>query len=119
METETDNDSTKCCYCKQPFPQLGALRPYGPGGAFTCFPCAMKPENKAIAQKALHAALDAAGPVPVFTATGPKNLNVILDIDPEAAALIRAHSVTMLRAHEGAVDPNVRALEDDDDPKAT
>lgn len=37
------------------------LRPYGPGGAAVCFPCAMKtPARKAETKKQTHAAFDAA-----------------------------------------------------------
>jgi hypothetical protein len=40
------------------------LRPYGPGGAMTCFRCAMSsPERKANAEKQFAEQLEAAGPV--------------------------------------------------------
>jgi len=56
-----------CCTCGQPeLPDREdprgetELRPYGPGGALICFGCAMKPENRAEADRQLDKALDAA-----------------------------------------------------------
>lgn len=34
-----------CCYCGRLPDDEDDLRPYGPDGAYTCFACAMKPEN--------------------------------------------------------------------------
>lgn len=39
------------------------MRPYGPKGAYICFDCAMKPENKAQTERAFKAQLEAAGPI--------------------------------------------------------
>lgn len=57
-----------CATCGKP----EELRPYGANGAWVCFHCAMAtPESKAEAVKRMHAALDAAGPVPVIGVGGP------------------------------------------------
>ena len=56
-----------CCSCGQlELPDhedprgITELRPYGPDGALICFGCAMKPENRAEADRRLDKALDAA-----------------------------------------------------------
>lgn len=48
-----------CCYCKVSFDD-DECRPYGVGGADTCYPCAMKPENEPTAKKMVQAAIDTA-----------------------------------------------------------
>ena len=60
------------------------LRPYGPASALICFSCAMKPENRAEADRQLNEALDAAEAVSradgasiahvVLTTRGPRPL---------------------------------------------
>ncbi len=63
-------------------PKLVELRPYGPGGALICFPCAMKPEHLAQTERQFDRALDAAeeasradaSPV-VLTTRGPRSLD--------------------------------------------
>lgn len=52
------------------------LRPYGPGGSWVCFRCAMKPENRATTEASFNALLDAAetvgdGVVTIGTEEGP------------------------------------------------
>jgi hypothetical protein len=66
MSTEAP-PSNACGACGQPeLPDqkdpsgFTELRPYGRGGALICFGCAMKPENRAEAQRQLDSALDAA-----------------------------------------------------------
>ena len=74
---------SECCYCG---PTEKELRPYGPGGASVCFPCAMAtPEREATAQGAFGALLDAAevisaGPVMIGTMEGP------IPFDPAAVS---------------------------------
>lgn len=49
-----------CHYCDK----ADGLRPYGPGGAMVCFPCATAtPERERDAQRAYKALLDAADAV--------------------------------------------------------
>lgn len=49
-----------CCYCTQEFDPRD-LRGYGPGGALTCYPCAMStPERQATAEAAFRALAEAA-----------------------------------------------------------
>jgi len=62
----------KCHYC----PTTAELRPYGPNGAWVCFECAMKPENRAETERQFNAQLNAAGPVALIgESTGPRPLN--------------------------------------------
>jgi hypothetical protein len=65
-----------CFYCEATDEDL---RPYGPNGAWVCFDCAMKPENKAEVQKNFHAQLEAAAAVSnvviIGETTGPRPLN--------------------------------------------
>lgn len=80
-----------CCSCGRPeLPDREdlrgetELRPYGPNGALICFGCAMKPENRAEADRRFHEALDAAEAVSradgadvahvVLTPRGPRPL---------------------------------------------
>lgn len=60
-----------CCVCGQ---SESEMRPYGPNGAPICFPCAMKPENKAAAEREFIGRLDVASKdgVAVLTKDGPK-----------------------------------------------
>lgn len=52
--------------------QLSELRPYGPRGEMVCFPCAMKPENKAATEQQFTTQLNAAGHVAIIgEAVGP------------------------------------------------
>lgn len=46
---------TTCEYCKT---ENADLRPYGLDGAWICYLCAMKPENKATTDKMFKANLD-------------------------------------------------------------
>ncbi len=49
----------KCCYCDQEFQRL-AMRPYGPGGAMTCFPCATEgPARLEVTEAAMGAIMEA------------------------------------------------------------
>lgn len=63
-----------CHYCGD---ATRELRPYGPGGADTCFPCATEsPEREATAKGAFGALLDGTeaisdGPVMIGTDEGP------------------------------------------------
>lgn len=59
-----------CCYCKEDFPEPD-VRPYGPGGAMTCYTCGLSTENLAMTKKMCAARLAACGPDVVFTPTGP------------------------------------------------
>jgi hypothetical protein len=65
-------DQRACCYCGN----SQGLRPYGPAGAWVCFPCAMAtPERVAEAHRNFDAQLEAAGPVVVIgEETGPRPL---------------------------------------------
>lgn len=57
-----------CCYCQQP----GDLRPYGPKGAWLCYPCMkFSPERGAEAAAQLAAQLNAAGPIATIDEVGP------------------------------------------------
>lgn len=64
-----------CCYCAQVF-EPGALRPYGPKGALTCYPC-MKasPEREALAGALVVSKLSAPG-VHVIATTGITTLDI-------------------------------------------
>jgi hypothetical protein len=64
-----------CCYCEDEFDD-DDCRPYGVNGADTCYPCAMLPENKDIAEKQMHVLFDEAirlggGAVLIGHHTGP------------------------------------------------
>ena len=68
----TDQDTTNppCHYCGlltgqvDPRGKPVEMRPYGPGGAWVCFGCAMAtPEREKETESNLGAAMDAAGPV--------------------------------------------------------
>lgn len=66
-----------CCYCG---PTDRELRPYGPGGATTCFPCMKaKPEREQAAKDALGALLNATAAVTdviaLGTSKGPTSLS--------------------------------------------
>lgn len=53
----------------------GDLRPYGKGMQMVCFPCAMKPENKAETERQFGAQLDAVQGTGVLgEKTGPRPL---------------------------------------------
>lgn len=57
--------SGNCCYCLKPFYDPKALRPYGPGGALTCAPCANStPERRATAERRIIDAFEKAKSVP-------------------------------------------------------
>lgn len=59
---------SECVHCGKG----GDLRPYGPGGANVCFPCAMEtPERKQEAEDQFAECLGAAGPVAVLADVGP------------------------------------------------
>lgn len=65
-----------CHYCAS---EDNDLRPYGPGGAWVCFPCATKtPDREDAAKGAFGALLDAAenisplGVVAIGEQTGPR-----------------------------------------------
>lgn len=61
----------KCYLCST----TEELRPYGPNGAWVCFDCAMKPENRAETDRQFNAQLEAAGPVVLLgEPTGPRPL---------------------------------------------
>lgn len=62
----------KCRYCDA----TENLRPYGPGGADVCYPCAMAtPGRTAEAERQLFKLLDVAGPGPlILTGRGPRKL---------------------------------------------
>lgn len=49
----------KCHYCDQEFDRVW-LRPYGPGGALVCFPCATSPERNEATEAAMYATIEAA-----------------------------------------------------------
>ena len=66
--------SNACCHCGTTSKEL---RPYGPGGTWVCFPCAMgTPERKSEAERQLGAALNAAersdDVIMIGEATGPR-----------------------------------------------
>lgn len=63
----------ECChYCEQ---WEKEMRPYGPNGAWVCFPCSQAPERKAQTEKAFYSQLDAAGTVALIgEETGPRPL---------------------------------------------
>lgn len=74
-----------CYYCKQTI-ELRELRPYGPGGALVCFPCATAtPEREQAAANAFMTLLDGAeaisptGIVAIGEPNGPR------PFDPEEA----------------------------------
>lgn len=72
MEQENlTKDQRACHYCKTAEKEL---RPYGPGGAWVCFPCAFEtPERKAQTESAFADQLHAAGPVVMIgEETGPR-----------------------------------------------
>ena len=74
-----------CTYCGKGEPDR-ELRPYGPGGAWVCFPCATAtPEREAQTGAAFGALLDAAGSmtpvVAVGTSTGPQPVTSVDDLD--------------------------------------
>ena len=54
-----------CYHCDT----TGDLRPYGPKGAWVCFGCAMRPENRGETERQFAVQLDAAGPVAVIDGT--------------------------------------------------
>jgi len=61
-----------CCHCGSATEEL---RPYGPGGAWVCFPCGMKPENRAMTDAMFGAQLDAACPIVMIgEESGPRPL---------------------------------------------
>ena len=72
--TAPTKEQRVCCYC----PQTKDLRPYGPKGAWVCFPCATAtPEREAEAHRQLGALFDACdrqGPISVLTEAGPRPL---------------------------------------------
>lgn len=49
----------KCCYCDTLCPDQ-LMRPYGPNSSYTCYQCAMKPENRQTTDAMYDAAIDAA-----------------------------------------------------------
>lgn len=66
----------KCHYCES---EKKEMRPYGPGGAWVCFDCAMATdERKAEAERQLARRFDAAerggGPVVIGGRLGPEPL---------------------------------------------
>lgn len=63
-----------CVYCGSATEEL---RPYGPNGAWVCFPCAMQtPEREAEAARQFSAQIAAAGPVVIIgEPTGPRPAN--------------------------------------------
>lgn len=64
-----------CHYCQQAKPRAD-LRPYGPGGAYVCFPCIKSsPEREQAAKNAFGALLDAneiPTGVTILTEDGPE-----------------------------------------------
>lgn len=74
----------QCHYCSA----ARDLRPYGPGGAWVCFPCATAtPAREEAAKAEFLSKLDEAGPLVALDEGGPRPLS-----DDEVAML--AHSVT-------------------------
>ena len=69
----TPSDTPRMCFlCRTTTEEL---RPYGYQGAWLCFSCAMKPENKAQTEQQYLAQLDAAGPIAIIgEETGPRPL---------------------------------------------
>lgn len=67
-----------CCVCGQ---SEAEMRPYGPGGAPICFPCATRPENQAAAERQFMEQFEAAalktGGVAVLTKEGPKPVGAV------------------------------------------
>ncbi len=68
-------DERACCYCGS---TKREMRPYGPGGSMTCFPCMKSsPDRERAAEQAYHALLDGAtvispsGAVAIGTEDGP------------------------------------------------
>ena len=61
----------KCFYCGlEHGDPPNDLRPYGPGGSFVCFPCAMStPAREAAAYQNFKNQLDGCGPVAVIDGT--------------------------------------------------
>lgn len=64
----------RCHYCGRPEEDM---RPYGPGGAWTCYECARKPENLPETQRQFAAQFDAAaeagrGVIVLGETTGPR-----------------------------------------------
>lgn len=53
------SEQLSCHYCSKQFKNY-ELRPYGPGGAFVCFPCGTSPENNEASKAEYLAQLDAA-----------------------------------------------------------
>ena len=51
----------QCIYCNHTF-KPEDVRPYGPRGEYTCFDCAMLPDNKAATEQMFGKTLDACGP---------------------------------------------------------
>lgn len=75
VDEPNDQPGRSCHWCKAPSDKED-LRPYGPNGAWVCFPCGMSPAHKATTEAALHAALDAAGnQVLIGGGAGPRPLN--------------------------------------------
>lgn len=75
-----------CCYCEDEFDDEDC-RPYGINGTDTCYPCAMLPENRDLANKQMEALFDEAvrlgggavfighhsGPIPIPMPDGESN----------------------------------------------
>lgn len=76
--------SAACIYCGKGEPER-PLRPYGPGGAWLCFPCMKEtPDREAAAHAAFDALLNAAGAmtpvVAIGTSAGPQPVTAIEDL---------------------------------------
>jgi hypothetical protein len=67
----------RCCHCGcKNGTGPDELRPYGPGGAWVCFRCAMLPKNLGTTETQFRSQLDAAGSVVVIgEPTGPRPLD--------------------------------------------
>lgn len=103
-----------CCFCGRS--ELSSdqdpaceLRPYGPGGALICFPCATRPENQAAAERQFieqfNAASKTSGGVAVLTKDGPKPIG---DVDMK-------DGYGLAVAVKAAREPSDRKVEDDQD----
>lgn len=58
--------AARCSHCQR----TGDLRPYGRGGTWVCFGCAMStPEREADAREQFHTQLEASGPVALIDGT--------------------------------------------------
>lgn len=62
--------ANECFYCGVSS-DVEEMRPYGPNMESVCFPCAMKPENKAVTDAMFRKTIDSCGDTVILTNNGP------------------------------------------------